>query len=127
MKKLVVTAEGATLVDLTTEEISARQEEEAAALVTSASSVKAEAQRRIITITGATNLTDCMIKQSNANMQANELNDIRFTRALTQEEEATASALRALAAAIKHVRTKSNEIEAMSPIPSDFANDSYWT
>jgi hypothetical protein len=30
-------------------------------------------------------------------------------------------------AAIKEIRAKSDEIEAMDPIPADFRNDSYWT
>lgn len=89
--------------------------------------VKAEAQRRIIVRTGANDLTECMIKQLNANMRANELNDIRHSRVLTPEEQAEAEVLRVLAADIKNIRAKSNTIEAMAPIPMDYANDSYWT
>jgi hypothetical protein len=90
--------------------------------------VKAEAQRRIIALTGTNDLTACMIKQSNANMQANELNDKRLNGdALTVGEETEAQALRDLAAAIKAVRAKSNEIEQLDPIPLDYTADSYWT
>lgn len=88
--------------------------------------VKAEAQRRIIGMVGASDLTTCLIKQLNANMRANELNDLRHTRALTQEEDAEAAVLSNLAAAIKHIRSRSDAIEAMNPVPSDFRNDHYW-
>ena len=89
--------------------------------------VKAEAQRRIIAVTGTADLTSCMIKQANANMRANELNDKRLGgQALTAEEAAEAQALRDLAAAIKGIRVASNNIEAMSPIPLDYTSDSYW-
>ena len=89
--------------------------------------VKAEAQRRIISLTGRMSLMDCMIKQSNANMRANELNDKRLNGAtLTAEEEAEATALRNLAIVIKAIRSKSNEIEALDPIPLDYTADIYW-
>lgn len=93
----------------------------------SAADVKAEAQRRIIVLTGAADLQSCLIKQLNANMRANELNDKRVSGGeLTPEEEAEAAALRALAGGIKAIRARSNEIEAMSPIPADFTADGYW-
>ena len=89
--------------------------------------VKAEAQRRIIALTGKVELLDCMIKQSNANMRANELNDKRISgETLTEAEEAEATALRNLAIAIKAIRAKSNAIEAMQPIPLDYTADGYW-
>lgn len=88
--------------------------------------VKAEAQRRIILRTGASDLTNCIIRQLNANMRANELNDIRHDRAWTTEEAAEAEALRTLANDIKAIRAKSNVIEAMTPIPMDYTSDSYW-
>lgn len=94
---------------------------------TTTAHVKAEAQRRIMAMVGAADLTTCLIKQLNANMRANELNDLRHLRPLTQEEDAEASALRSLAAAIKHVRSCSDTIEAMNPVPSDFRGDQYWT
>lgn len=90
--------------------------------------VKAEAQRRIIALTGTATLLDCIIKQSNANMRANELNDKRIDGAqLTPSEAAEADALRGLATAIKAIRAKSNEIEVMTPIPADFTSDAYWS
>lgn len=92
-----------------------------------AADVKQEAQRRIVALVGAFSFEDCIVKQLNASMRANELNDIRHDRALTDAEAAEAAALRALAAAIKAIRTKSNEIEAMNPIPADFTENSRWS
>ncbi len=93
-----------------------------------AAHVKAEAQRRIIALTGATSLDGCFIKQFNANMRATELNDKRVSGdVLTVEEEAEAAALRALAAATRQIRAKSNALEAMAPIPADYTSDAYWT
>ena len=89
--------------------------------------VKAEAQRRIVALTGVADLMACIIKQSNANMRANELNDKRLNGdTLTAEEETEATALRNLATAIKTIRAKSNDLELMDPIPLDYTNDSYW-
>jgi hypothetical protein len=90
--------------------------------------VKAEAQRRIIAVTGTSDLMACVIKQSNANMRANDLNDKRLNgETLTEGEAGEAAALRNLAIAIKGIRAKSNDIEAMDPIPLDYTADSYWT
>lgn len=89
--------------------------------------IKAECQRRIIALTGATDLTHCMIKQSNANMRANELNDKRIRgEALSPQEEMEVAALRGLAETVKALRAKSNVIEAMSPVPIEFRDDRYW-
>lgn len=89
--------------------------------------VKMEAQRRIIALTGASTLEACFIKQLNASMRAIELNDKRANGAtLNDAEAAEASALRALATAIKAVRSASNVLEAMRPIPADYASDKYW-
>jgi hypothetical protein len=89
--------------------------------------VKSEAQRRIIAITGQTDLIACMIKQSNANMRANELTDKRVSGGtLTAEEELEATALRNLATALKAIRAASNVIELMDPIPLDYCSNTYW-
>lgn len=91
------------------------------------SQVKAEAQRRIIALTGASDIMNCLIKQHNASMRAIELNDKRLSNgALTAQEEAEAQALRDLAAAIKAIRAASNVLEAMAPIPADYESDTYW-
>jgi hypothetical protein len=89
--------------------------------------VKAEAQRRIIALTGASDLTTTMIKQLNASMRANELNNKLATGGtLTTKEQGEADALKALAAAIKAIRAASDVLEAMDPIPSDYNDDSNW-
>lgn len=71
---------------------------------TTLTAVKAEAARRILS-------RYSFAAQSNMNMRANELNDIRFDRALTPGEEAERQALKSIAAWIKSVRDASNAIE----------------
>jgi len=89
--------------------------------------VKTEAQRRIIAMTGVADIVSCLIKQMNANMRANELNNKLATGGiLSADEQAEAAALQAYAVAIKAIRNKSNEIEAIVPIPDDYADDSRW-
>ena len=89
--------------------------------------VKAEAQRRIIVVTGATDMTGCLVKQMNAQMRAAELINIKTEGgALTAEQQVESDALKALADAIKYIRARSNDIEALDPIPSDFAADVRW-
>jgi len=46
---------------------------------------------------------------------------------LTVEQETQRSEIKAIWTTIQGIRTKSDEIEAMSPIPSDFREDSYWS
>lgn len=74
--------------------------------------IKSIAQERIVALVGARDLTDCLIKQMNANMRANELNDAQINGTLTAEEQSEADALRALAANIKAIRAHSNQLEA---------------
>jgi hypothetical protein len=101
-------------------------------LVDQKAAVKAEAQRRIVALTGRLQLIDCMIKQSNANMRANELNDKRILflkeqgEDLTAAEELEATALRNLADAIQAIRAASDVVELMDPIPLDYTDNRYW-
>lgn len=74
--------------------------------------IKQIAQGKIIALVGASGLQDCLIKQLNANMRANELNDAQINGVLTSEEEAEATALRNLASGIKAIRSHSNQLEA---------------
>jgi hypothetical protein len=90
----------------------------------SANDVRLEAQRRIMALVGATDLNGCIIKQLNANMRANELNDIRHDREWTTAEAAEAAALRGMADMIKAIRAASNVLEP-SP-PADFTADTHW-
>lgn len=80
--------------------------------------VKAEAQRRILHI-----LPEW--KQRNLTARAAEL-AIKGQSNWTTEETAEHTAGQAVWDQIKAIRTKSDEIEAMTPIPSDFKLDSYW-
>jgi len=90
-----------------------------------ADDVRAEAQRRIIALTGATSLIETIVKQSNANMRANELNDKRINGdVLTAQEQAETDGLRALADAIKAIRAASNVMEPNPP--ANFTDDSNW-
>lgn len=89
--------------------------------------VKAEAQRRIIAATGATDIMSCLTKQMNAQMRGAELINIKASGGtLTADQQAEATALQALADAIKAIRAKSNAIEALDPIPADYAADARW-
>lgn len=95
------------------------------ALPASVDRVRLEAQRRIMALMGARDLTHCLIKQLNANMRANELNDKRASGGeLTPEENAEAQMLRSMADAIKAIRAASNVLEA-SP-PADYRDGRHW-
>jgi len=90
--------------------------------------VKNEAQRRILAITGKPDILSSHSKQLNALMRASEItNKLALTGSITPEEVAESEILRGLATSIKAIREKSDVIEAMSPIPLDFSQDSYWT
>ena len=112
------------LVDMTQEEEDAYLA--SVTLVPTAAMVKAEAQRRIVALTGAEDMQTCIVRQLNASMRATELNDLRLDRDLTPTEQAEAAALRGRAAAIKAIRARSNALEAMTPIPSDYTDDTHW-
>jgi len=45
---------------------------------------------------------------------------------LTTEQESDRAEMEAVWESIQSIRTKSDEIEVMSPIPADFRDDSYW-
>lgn len=64
--------------------------------------VKAEAQRRIIEITGGGDLLGSLIRQING--VVSDSDKLR----------------------INAIRTRSNEVEAMIPIPSDYTADVWW-
>lgn len=89
--------------------------------------IKGIAQQRIVALVGARDLTDCLIKQMNANMRANELNDAQINGTLTPEEQAEADALRALAASIKAIRSHSNQLEAAVAALATVADVIAWT
>ena len=82
--------------------------------------VKSEAGRRILAICPewkqrnhiATDLTYTKIIQSGGT--------------LTTEQESDRAEIEVVWTAIQSIRTKSDEIEAMSPVPADYTDDSYW-
>ncbi|WP_421849893.1 hypothetical protein [Oricola sp.] len=81
--------------------------------------VKDEARRRILAL-----YPDW--KQANMTARGVDLLNIESARALTSAESAEKTAIQAAWDAIKAIRAKSDEIEAMTPIPADFTADSYW-
>lgn len=86
-----------------------------------AEDVKAEANRRIIAV-----CPDW--KQRNLTAQAVLLaKQVADGTPLSLEQKAAWEAGQALWMQIAAIRGKSDEIEAMSPIPRDFADDGYWS
>lgn len=90
-----------------------------------ANDVRAEAQRRIISLVGAADIVGCLIKQHNAQMRATELTLIKAAGgSWTPEQAAEAAALQSMADQIKAIRAASNVLEPNPP--SDFTDDSHW-
>lgn len=88
--------------------------------------IKAEAQRRIIALTGAADLQSSMIRQMNALMRASEItNKIATGELLTAAETVDATQLKLMASAIKAIRTRSNALEA--ELPNDYTADARWS
>lgn len=88
--------------------------------------IKQEAQRRIVAMTGATDMTTCLTKQLNAVMRATELTNKKTSgQTLSDAENAEAGALQALATAIKAIRSKSDSLEVS--LPTDFDNNAHWS
>lgn len=66
-------------------------------------------------------------KQTNMTARGVELQDVwRRSEAWTEGEEAEAAALQSAWEWIKGVRTTSDLVEVMEPIPRDFEDDKYW-
>ncbi len=87
--------------------------------------VRAEAQRRIIVLTGTQDIIGCLIKQHNAQMRATELTLIQAQGGTwTPEQAAEAAALQSLALQIKAIRAASNVLEPNPP--QDYTDDKYW-
>jgi hypothetical protein len=82
--------------------------------------VKAEAARRILA-----RFPDW--KQRNMNAQAIALlQSLILNGSLTAEEQALSDSLNAAWAAVSAIRAASDAIEAMDPIPLDYADDTLW-
>lgn len=87
--------------------------------------VRAEASRRMQMLVGAREDADLEIKIANASREA-----IRLLRKgsenWTAEEATRAAQLEAIDGMIEEIRAASNVLEAMDPVPDDFAADSRW-
>lgn len=89
--------------------------------------VKAEAQRRIVALTGATDIVAAIIKQLNALMRSTKLVNAKADgKPLTEAQKTEATQLEAFSDAVELIRRRSNELEAMDPIPADFTDDKWW-
>lgn len=89
--------------------------------------VRAEAQRRMIVLVNAKNSDDLNIKIQNGLREAARLLQKEvdgFT--LTQAEIDRKNQLKQIDAAIENIRAKSNILEVMNPIPSNYTDDSWW-
>lgn len=90
-----------------------------------ANHVRRECERRIFALMGVSDFKACTVKQLNANMRANQLNDKQARgESLTPQEQATADYLRSLADSIQHLRECSNVMEPNPP--ADYTDDSHW-
>lgn len=88
--------------------------------------VRAEAERRMILLTGARDSQHLDLIISKGNSEA-----IRLLRKGSANwdasETARAAQLETADAALEFIRAKSNILEAADPIPSNYDNDSHWT
>ncbi len=83
--------------------------------------IKAEAYRRIVAIIPEW-------KQRNLTAEGVELlSKLADGQTLTAQEQTARTKNLAMWAQVKAIRTKSNELEAMDPVPDDFTDDKYWT
>lgn len=89
--------------------------------------VKDECQRRILVVLAVNDVIPCILKQLNALMRSVKLTDIKHARELTPSEVAEASALEGLSIEIERLRSKSNALEVMDPIPLDYTDDKWWS
>lgn len=89
--------------------------------------VKAEAQRRIVALTGTTDIVAAIIKQLNALMRATKLMNTKADgKSLTAEQQTESLQLEAFSNAVELIRRKSDELEAMDPIPVNFTDNVWW-
>lgn len=87
--------------------------------------VRTEASRRMQHLVGARNAAHLDIILSNGTREAVRLLRIGATN-WTPEESARAAMLEAVDTQIEAIRAASNVVEAMTPIPADYADDSRW-
>jgi hypothetical protein len=94
--------------------------------IVTATDVKAEARRRLIDLMGARDLTDCLVKQINAQARLAALINAKASRALTADEAQEVASLRLIANVVSAIRAASNRLEAMSPLPVNYRDDQWW-
>ena len=88
--------------------------------------VRAEASRRMQHVVGARDAAHLQIVIANASREAIRLLRVTADRPWTEGEVARAAALEAADAAIEAIRAASNVLEAMDPVPADFATSAIW-
>lgn len=109
-----------TRIDIEKERVVIRHTVERLTIDAQKLAVKTEAQKRIYQRIP-------QWKQNNLTARGVELQDIwRENGTWTPEEQAEADAIKALWAWVKEVRTASDVIEALDPIPHDYAADERW-
>lgn len=112
------------------------QEEE---LKITADMVRDECERRMIQLTGARDSKHLSVIISNSTRQGLSLEHIRLgtpdpnsdgwiiePREWTQDDKLRAYELQQANIAIDYIRSKSDILEEMIPIPTDFEDDKYW-
>lgn len=109
------------------------QAEMAAMAAPSPDDVRAEASRRMQALFEARDAAHLTILISNAQREAARLHTLRLGipgvvegRDWTAEEAARAVALYAADHAIEAIRAASNALEAMTPVPADYADARWW-
>ncbi len=97
------------------------------ALTPTADDVRAEAARRMRVLMGARDDRHLAVLISNNTREATRLLQKEISDgALAPEEQARKRQLRQIDDAIEAIRAASNRLEAMEPIPDDFADDRWW-
>jgi len=97
------------------------------ALMPTVEDVRAEAQRRMMALVGARDAAHLEIIITNGLREASRLLQKEVDGvSLSADEQARKVALTQIDAAFEAIRAASNVLEAMSPVPADYADDRYW-
>lgn len=92
-----------------------------------ADNVRAEAARRMVQVLGARDIKHMEIILSNGLRETARLQQILIDGGeLTSEQQTRKALLEGADAAIETIRTKSNTLEAMDPVPVDYADNKWW-
>lgn len=104
-----------------------------------AADVRAEASRRLQVVFGARDATHLDIIIANATREVARLNQIKVgvphpaggwlaePREWTAEERARLATLHGADQMLESIRAASNRLEAMQPVPADYAADDHWS